>query len=105
AVYAVPYTTVVSRANKPISTATDTISILPLGSRETSIFVPNTNIFTTEDLKVETQINGQVFTDQINVKSFISQHAKFLAISAIVVGAVIAAAALSWRLLVPRKKR
>ncbi len=105
AVYGMPYTMQVLRNGQSIKTITDTISLLPLSSKEIPIQIPGGNFFSTQNVVVQTQINRQVFTDTINVQSFIIQHARFLAILSLVGGSFIVIAVLTWRLLVPRRKR
>lgn len=105
AVYNFPYTVHIVNNNQEIKVIPGTISLLPLSSKEVSIDVPNSNLFATQNVLIQTQINGQVFTDTINVKSFIIQHIRFFAISALVGGTALIIAILTWRLLVPRKKR
>lgn len=105
AVYNLPYTVHVLNNNQEIKTIPGTISLLPLSSKEVSIDVPSSNIFSTQNVTIQTQVNGQLFTDTINVKSFILQHANFFAISAVVAGATLFVATLTWRLLVPRWRR
>lgn len=105
AVYGMPYSVHVLKNGQEIMSLTDTISLLPLSGKDIPLNIPASSLFSTQTVLVETQINNQVFTDQINVKSFVNSHAQFLAIASILAGAGLIIAVLIWRLLVPRHKR
>ncbi len=105
AIYGLPYSVHILKDNQEIKTITDTISLLPLSSKEIPLSIPSSSLFSTQAMVVETQINNQVFTDQLNVKSFLAQHAQILATLSLVAGLCILVTALAWRLLVPRRKR
>jgi hypothetical protein len=93
------------RNTQEIKNIPDTISLLPLSSKEIPLQIPGSNLFSTQSMVIQTQISNQVFTDNINVQSFIYQHTHILAIFSLVAGTFIIVAILTWRLLVPRRRR
>lgn len=105
ALYTLPYSIRVLKNGKEILKLTDTISLLPLSSKEIPLSIPTSSLLSTQNVVVETQIRTQVFTDALNVKSFLSQHSQLLALGSIGAGAIILIAVLTRGLLVPRRKR
>ncbi len=103
-VYAVPYTVRVQNS-AGIVELSDKVSLHPLQTMEIPLQLPRSDILSTYQTKVNVRINSQVFDHEINVQSTIQENLVFILIT-IVVGVCLASIAfITWRLLVPRRRR
>lgn len=105
AIYNQPYTTTVYRGSQEIQKIPGTISLIPLGRAYVPLRLSAVHLVASQSYEVKTQINNQIFSDTINVKSFIQQHLVSIATISTVAGVFIVIAVITRSLLVPRRKR
>ncbi|PWU24236.1 hypothetical protein C5B42_00250 [Candidatus Cerribacteria bacterium 'Amazon FNV 2010 28 9'] len=105
ALYDIPYAIRATIHDGTTVNTNGTIHLLPLSSQDIPIQLPGLSIFTNRSIVIESQVGDQVFTDTINVQSFIVQHQRALFITFLVGICALAIAFLARSLLVPRWKR
>ncbi len=104
AVYAVPTTIRVQNTAGSLELS-DKVTLAPLGSIDIPIALPRNDILSTYATTVNVRVQNQSFDHAITVQSTLQENLPLLLVTLVVATILGIAAFITWRLLVPRRKR
>lgn len=104
AVYAVPTTIRVQNTAGSLELS-DKVTLAPLGSVDIPIALPRKDILSTYATTVNVRIQNQSFDHAITVQSTLQDNLPLLLVTVVVAAILGIATFITWRLLVPRRKR
>ncbi len=105
AVYAIPYSVIVSSSKGEAKELTGKLTLAPLATIEIPVQLPQGDLFSSSKTQIQVTIANQTFTHDLNIKSTIENNLPLLAASSVVGICLAIIAFITWRLLVPRQKR
>lgn len=105
AVHDVPYIYTLSSVGQPQTSFQGDINLPPLSEEQIPVQLPGSTLFSGRSVTIQTSIDNQIVTNTINVQSFLFTHYQLIVLALFMGACAFLTASVTWRLLVPRRKR